>query len=379
MKNKIDFKDWVSWIIAAIGVFAAVVSAFVAKSPGFFTAFVSLLVTEGLLLFIWIYHLKEQKKADQEYSILQRDLESKSREIESLEKDIISTKGNFNTLLGTLAVNMKNTSKLNNEFLIKLPALSEESYHTIDILQTSENVDETLIKTELIRSFEEYANGLYELYKRYTVNLLACTVKIEESYLTYRNFNFKVSATIKLFDKPLASDNTDRNNIKVYSAFRDKSTYDSHEREIGENLYSIDGNVDFVHCLRKDQYIINNAYKGCESYLNEHIDFDMYYNCAVVVPLRCKQSDGTQLYYGYLCCDCLNKQFKNEEIFDVKSAQFLFSLAQQYATFLEALDSNWNERTQIINVDEKSFLEMIFKKTYTGRPATNSLDLEVII
>lgn len=138
-----------------------------------------------------------------------------------------------------------------------------------------------------------------------------------------------------------------------------------HEREIGDRIYSIDGNVDFVHCLIKDQFIMNNASKDSESYMNEHIDFDTYYNCAIVVAIKSKLADGSYKFLGYLCCDCLNKN-AGIEIFDMQSAQILFALAQQYATFLETLAVNWESRVEEINDISQEFLQMIYSKLVNG-------------
>lgn len=206
------------------------------------------------------------------------------------------------------------------------------------------------------------------MYKRYSGNFLNYLVTIEEAWLAAKGLQKNVSATIKLFDKPYYSRDNGRNKIVVYTAFRDKKTYDKHDREIGEVAYTIDGNVDFVHCLRKDHFIINNAKKNSGNYMNEHADFDAYYNCAVVVSIRTKQTDGTYKYFGYLCCDCLNPQ-ENIEIFDTQSAQLLFALAQQYATYLDTLDSNWIDRRNGLDMLPQGFLQLVYSKTMLGKQA----------
>ena len=91
------------------------------------------------------------------------------------------------------------------------------------------------------------------------------------------------------------------------------------------------------------------------------IDFDTYYNCAIVVAIKSKLADGSYKFLGYLCCDCLNKN-AGIEIFDMQSAQILFALAQQYATFLETLAVNWESRVEEINDISQEFLQMIYSK-----------------
>ena len=221
------------------------------------------------------------------------------------------------------------------------------------------------MKKEVIKSFEDFSTALFDLYKRYSTNLLTYIVAMIEAYLSLSDISISVAATIKLFNMPLTS-KIDRNEITVYTAFRDKKTYDKHEREIGTESYTIDGNVDFIYCLQKDHYFINNAIKDSANYLNEHVDFDKYYNCTVVVPIRIKELDSSYKFLGYLCCDCLNHD-NNNEIFGKETAQLLFSMAQLYGTFLETLDSNWIDRTAEIENLPNTFLSVIYNKTFIGK------------
>ncbi len=116
--------------------------------------------------------------------------------------------------------------------------------------------------------------------------------------------------------------------------------------------------------LKINLSLIMNAKKGDENYLNEHEDFDSYYNSAIVVPIRIKQPNNSMNYYGYLCCDCLNTD-KNIHIFDEGSADLLFSVAQLYSMFLETLNSNWHERYN--DEDNPHFINLIYKYTYKGK------------
>ena len=55
-----------------------------------------------------------------------------------------------------------------------------------------------------------------------------------------------------------------------------------------------------------------------------------------------------------------------EEIFDKETAKLLFSYAQQYANFLETLESNWQERVGDM-MRPQDFVNIIFQKTYVGK------------
>ena len=75
--------------------------------------------------------------------------------------------------------------------------------------------------------------------------------------------------------------------------------------------------------------------------------------------------EGQKKIYGYLCCDCLNDKYDNQEIFDKGAAQYLFAFAQNFATFLETLDANWLDRFYDKTTElPKTAIELIYDKTY---------------
>lgn len=366
------FFEILSFIIGIIGIVATVVSAFAGTDTGMWYVYFVVLATESLLAIIWGWNLKIKYSYQENEKELQNKIEEANDQIDYLNSEIEKEKTKYldkeklnNKFFATIISNIKNASKLNNELCNRIPEINEKAYHLLETLQNNDTIDVDTIRSELQKSYEDFSIGLFDLFKRYTSNLLNCIVASVEAYLKMNELSNKVSVTIKLFDKPLYSiDNKD--DILVYTAFRDKCTYDQHEREIGEEPYTILGNADFVQCLTKDHFIINNANKNSQSYANEHVDFDLYYNCAVVVALRVKQADGSMKYLGYLCCDTLNTDL-SKEVFDKEVAQLLFSMAQLYATFLETLDSNWIDRMQDNFEFEQNFLELICKKKYHGK------------
>lgn len=374
MKKKIEFKDGMSWIIGAVGVFATLITAFCIDIDGFATAFVAILVTELLLVFIWWWNLWDEKRKNGEIVNLKEQVEQlknkvseQKSELESVQFEESKRREEISRDEGIIAVNIKNASKLYNEFCAIIPGITDETYHLLQTLQNSGIQNQEILSREIEHSHVELAIKMFAAYKRYSVNLLTYLVSVEEAHIRMRGFRNTVSATIKLFNKPYYSNRNGRSNIIVYTAFRDKATYDRHEREIGVEPYTIDGNADFVRCLRKDHFIINNAKRGSDDYLNEHIDFDAYYNCAIVVPIRIKQPDNTHIYLGYLCCDCLNDSGENLEIFEVQAANYLFSMAQLYASYIEAMESNWSERLGDIGKPSSTFLELVYKRTFKGK------------
>lgn len=373
---KISFSDVMGWIIGCAGVVATIVSAFLIEKDGFYTIFIGLLLLELLTIVIWALGLIDKYKRKNEVDELHNKAEELKMQVKKLQGDVCVQKGEIikqrNEMMQRIAdisINIKNASKLNNEFCTRIPGITEKSYHLLEVFSEHKLENDPRIKKELSLSYKEFEEGLLDVYKRYSSNLLNYLVKLEEAYLLVKGYNMQVSATIKLFNRPYFSDGDSRKEIHVYTAFRDKYTYEKKQREIGEELYTIDGNVDFVHCLKKDHFIINNAKKDSDNYMNEHTDFDRYYNCAIVVAIRTKLPGNRFKHFGYLCCDCLSQQ-DEEEIFDTQSANLLFAIAKQYATYLDTLDANWYDRMKEIafsNDLPKTFLELIYGNTFMGK------------
>lgn len=374
MLDKLKDRLWdiVSFIIGALGVAATLISAWITDENGLGYIFFFVVATESVLVGIGIWNLKIKYLYKKHEKELQDEIVQAKNDLTQLNEAIIKSKADKeseddlkNKYLAIIITNIKNASKLNNDLCNRIPEITEKAYHLLETLQANGTINEETIRSEILKSYDDFSIGLFDLFKRYSSHLLNYAVSILEAYLKIKGYSHRVSVTIKLFNKPLYS-NMNTEDVLVYTAFRDKITYDEHEREIGEVSYTISGNADFVQCLRKDHFVINNASKDSESYYNEHKDFDSYYNCAIVVALRVKQADNSFKFLGYLCCDTLNRD-SSREIFDKEMAQLLFSLAQLYATFMETLNSNWIDRVQGNANVAQSFLELICNKTYHGK------------
>ena len=370
-----------SILIAAIGLISSLFAAKTQVSQ-YFYLLVLTAVVELILLIISLCFLIEKQRFDKTVEEkdatihrLEENAFAKEEEIEVLRNDYLEQKQaithNYLSLSSQMVSFLKEASKMNNDFCNRIPTETKKAYDLLDTLN-KETVSASEAHDLVLRSHREFASALFELYKRYTTSFLPAIVGVVESFIKMRGYNHEVSATVKLFNRPIMSPSENRDDLVVYSAFRDKRTYSSdNNREIGEIPYTVDGNIDFFICLSKEQFIINNAKKGSENYTNEHVDFDVYYNCAVVVPIRVKQNSGYK-YLGYICCDCLNSEDNKEtykpnaEIFTKEVAHLIFSLAQNYGMFLETLDSNWIDKMQDIEGVPLSFLSLVFDKTFKG-------------
>ena len=364
-KKKTWFAEIVSGIIGIVGIVTTIISTFIADTNRWFFVYFVFLAAETLLVIIIMWNIKIRYDYEKSVDSLKEQKEKICNILSAKEEAAKELEHKYKKTVSVIATNIKSISKLHNELCNRIPKISEKSYHILMAMEQSgvENVE--VAKKEINNSCTEFSIGLFDLYKRYSTNLLTSAVTIIESYLKLNDYSHKVSMTIKLFNKPLY-DKDSRGDITVYTAFRDKRTYEENEREIGIAPYTIDGNADFTICLQKEQFVINNAKKDSENYLNEHKDFDAYYNCAAVVPIRLKQVDSSFKFFGYLCCDCLNTD-ENVEVLDKEVAQLLFSMAQSYATFLETLNANWIDRVKNIEGQAETFLEKIFDKTFRNK------------
>ena len=265
---------------------------------------------------------------------------------------------------------VKSNSIHNNDMFERIPLENNEQYAMLERLEEQSDDAAPELKQKLqdeaVASAQKYAVELFELFNRYCRSVTDEAVKLQNAYLTLKGIQSHVSITIKLMNRPYHPEQDRSEDIKVYTAFRDNEAYGAGEREIGEQLYTIGGNTDFVTCLRKDYFIINRADKQGDSYSNEHRGYNEFYNSAIVVPIRIKRNGGDFKFFGYLCCDCLNTD-DDVEVFDKSGAQYLFTFAQNMGTFLETLDSNWIDRYKTWDNVSSNILEMLFKKVYKSK------------
>ena len=260
-------------------------------------------------------------------------------------KKAIESIKNFNTDLVVFNKDMiKNTNFtlasiwLQNNKYKNFMNLIQKKAGNLDLIPTG---DFSAFKEEIEKRNQEYARDIVQLYNDYLRGIVNDTKKILETALDIKGYQLVVTVTLKLMSRVLEGEDGHKN-IKIISAFRDSEASRNTEREIGGNDYTIDKNIDFVTCLRKENFIKNNAKKGDGDYFNEHIDFDQYYNCTITVPIYSNYA-GEEKYFGYLCCDVLNKKDDNSEVFDINEANLLSSTAYNLSLFFDNINSIWKD------------------------------------
>lgn len=365
---KKHWSELVSAFVGLVGIATTIVTSFEFKDNSF--VFIVSMVFQLTLTMLIIWHMKIKYEYKSFAEDLEKSLKQKEQEFEQAktenEKSRIEREDKYTKSINTIITNFKEASKLYNESCNTIPEISTSSYDTLDALKKSGITDQVLLEEQICKSKEAFANALFELYNRYTKEIIEYSIKAIDTHLKSLGNDIKLSATIKLLNRPYYDASGDRRGVAVYTAFRDKKSYNNDEREIGLSKYTIDGNADFIYCLKKEYFIINNAKKNSQNYMNEHADFDQYYNCAVVVPIRVRVSGSSYKFFGYLCCDCLNKDTNNKEIFSSESGKILFTMAQLYGTFLETLNSNWMDRTNGQDETKDSYLTQIYNAVFVG-------------
>ena len=377
-KQHVDLSTILGFVGTLFGCLTTIWASIKTEENGFIILFVLSVVMETIVFSLWTWcvtehfrYKKNEAKLINENRILVEKNDAIRSEVDEKKKEFENECARLTRCLSIISLSIKNNSIHNNELLVKVPSEGDNSYLFSNIISNSNSIPDEEKRVRLIQDAMNYSNDLFDIYKRYCIDMLEEIIRLETAYIKIRGYSLRISASIKLFDRAYIHTIDNRNSIKVYTAFRDKETYyDKNEqglpkREIGLRLYTIDGNNDFTDCLTRDVFYINNATRDTNNYINEHEDFDTYYNCTIVVPIRTKMMEGQKKIYGYLCCDCLNDKYDNQEIFDKGAAQYLFAFAQNFATFLETLDANWLDRFYDKTTElPKTAIELIYDKTY---------------
>lgn len=368
--------DILAFLGTAIGALAAVYA--VIKTPE--AAVFSMVISQVLLVlgwFVFLCHRYKNRialmKKDDDIKTLQDKVDNTTAEYSGKTAALEKDRDHMIKQLYTISNAVKSNNIHSNDILVKIPSEANEQYELLSRLQfimqetspDSEMVEK--LRSDAVQSAQKYAAELFDIFNRYCREATDEAVKLQNAYLTLKRIPLKVSITVKLMNKPYHPDTDNIADVKVYTAFRDYEVYSDHEREIGEQLYTVSGNTAFIQCLSKDYFIRNNIKPNDDSYSNEHRRYDEFYNCTICVPIRLKRADGKNKFFGFFSCDCLNNDPSITEVLDRSAAQYLFAFAQNIATFLETLDANWVDRYQVLEGVSPGIVEMLFKKVYKSQ------------
>lgn len=285
------------------------------------------------------------KTKKEEIEQLSRQLEASINQSDKLRyyyKYIISTLNKFSTQL--LDVNYKlqksysDISKMVNEY-------SGNSSSTDDafdafIASLKENAD------------NEYQRSMLKEFNHFLSNITNKLKFILDILLQEKGCLLDTSISVKQFSR-IVIDTQDINDVGVITTFRDSQTYSQGKREIGEKQYSINRNTDFLYCLSHPYFLKNNIKANDRTYDNEHKGFLDFYNCTIVVPIKCQYPASPHIY-GYLTCDILNNDLSKDTLLDDRMAEIMEATANIMGIYFDSMDFQWEY------VLENDFLDIIF-------------------
>lgn len=262
----------------------------------------------------------------------------------------------------------KNINKRINNFLTLICDESDKYY--VSVCNIKEKMEPKLDDDDFVNlciqqmqeEKQKYKNSLFTLYKRYIKGVFEETLKAINCDLKSKDINLDVSISLKMFSTTYNA-SLDHKTMQVYTAFRDKETYDNKkEREIGERHFTVNKNCDFQKCLTKESYIKNNFTETTDDYWNENYPTCIqFYNCTAVVPIICDYKSDKQ-FYGFFCCDALNTE-KNIDVFDKNTTDILYSAALTIGMFFDSINSAW---MYMIDKEESDFLSYLHKQIFKG-------------
>ncbi len=362
-EHKESWNFTIGIVISLLGIFVSIIT--VIYSPNNFVIAISVIGCQIIVLIMCVitfYSFQKNK------TLLSEAVEENNHFInESTQKiNDINMVCDLNIQLTKKAlVYSKNINKRINNFLTLICDESDRYYcsinHIKEKLQNQEHSEDyiELCKSQIEEERQKYRKSLYNLYNRYVKGVVEETLGIIINDLRSKGISLNVSMSLKLFDFTYRA-STDPKKMRIYTAFRDKETYDKKEREIGGRHYCIDLNGDFHKCLSHESYIKNNITNAMEDYLNENFpNCIQYYNCTAVVPIICDYKSDKQIY-GFFCCDSLNDKYECE-IFDKRTADILYSAALTMGIFFDSINAAWS---YIVDNDEQDFLSYLHKQTY---------------
>lgn len=369
-KYKQNTEIWNNFLgagISLLGIIVSIILIFI--NPSNIIISVAVITCQLIVLIFCLscYHVIAKSKkaiADSEEQITQNNLLHQQSEMMIADKLALSNK-----FIEKLAIFEKSINKRINNFLTLICDENDKYFFNLSFIEEElleEGVDneQAIIRYQkhLTNEQKNYTEQMYDLYKRFVVRTMEDLVNIISAYLHIKGLDTRITLALKLFDVTYHAD-IDLKKIRVYTAFRDKQTYEDGKREIGLRHYSIDDNSDFLICLKKESYIRNNINHNAEDYANENFPSSLqHYNCTAVVPVISDYKLDRN-FFGYLCCEAINID-PNIELFDKRITDILYSAALTIGMFFDSANASWD---YVAETEDQEFLTFLHNKCYKGK------------
>lgn len=238
----------------------------------------------------------------------------------------------------------------------KLEQSNEQIDNIASLAQNQDSEFKSHIKTLKDNAYYDYERSMVKEFNQFLSDVIKELKMILDSALELKGYKLDSSISVKQFNRIVLVTNgipTGSKDVKVITTYRDRQTYSQGKREIGQEVYSINKNTDFVYCLSHPYFLKNNISGNDRTYDNEHKGFLEYYNCAIVVPIKCTYPDSDHIF-GYLTYDILNPDFTHNDLLDDKMAEVMEATANIMGLYFDNMDYQWEY------VLDDDFLDIIF-------------------
>lgn len=211
---------------------------------------------------------------------------------------------------------------------------------------------DVLIKSMIDSAERDYRKSMLEEFNLFLGNISSKLKEVLDASLRNKDCPLETSISIKQFSR-IVIDPDDVSDVVVITTFRDSQTYSQGKREVGTEKFSINKNTDFIYCLTHPYFLKNNITLTDKTYDNEHTGFLEFYNCAIVVPIKCEYPDYSHVF-GYLTCDILNPDPARENLLDEKMAEIMEATARIIGDYFDSMDFQWEYSL------ESDFLDIVY-------------------
>ena len=268
---------------------------------------------------------------------------------------------NYSFLTGVLCDFSHRLTEINDNYLNQLYTLNQDEKEMLNNGYPKNELEKLLVKRKLEYDIE-YGKKMIEQYDRFLSHITFRTQDMIESYLKSKDVDLKVSIAIKQFKNAIPYNNTTVfNSPYAYTSYRDSRTWKEGSRnEIGNYLYTISRNTDFMKCFQTGICICNNKTTDDLDFDKESKYFLDFYNSGVTALISMKLKEGYDCY-GFITCDLNNTKYKFQVIDDSVS-KILSNAATIVAYYFENMSYNW--RYYEIDYEGDNFWEYLYKYHY---------------
>jgi len=343
-KRKMEIvREIFSWIFNLAGLVLAVVSLRKNSNIEWYIV-LGIVIFNSILLMgasIYVYAIDRRSK-----DVEGGENERLKMEMERLFKELQMGK----MMSRKLRFYFKEVIAMLNDFTVRLLAINYK--YSEDVKLAREIEDETIREKFEKIACENYWQAMSAEYDRFLGNITSRLKDILDIELQERGFVLGTAIAIKQFSR-IVTERKNLDGVEILTTFRDKKTYSSDEREIGQKRHTLVSNPAFTKCIksRTSYYLRNNIEKIDSEYESE----SRPYNCTIVVPICCEYPKQSHMY-GYLGCDVQNDDANRKDVFDKEMVEVAAATANIIGLYFDNVDFQWS---QVLHQD---FLAVIFER-----------------